>query len=139
MADKPTGPDTERAPGEPAMQALRCVFRSSGLSAITGLVPVPIFTLVATCGILLVMLHRLSRIHGMPFSTHRGKSVLAGLAGAFLACWSGYGIVSSLFRIVPIAGPVLAVLAVPACCAVTTWLIGKGFTRTWIPGRSSIS
>ena len=84
-------------------------------------------------GVQIQMLRRLSKIYDVPFSANLGKSLIAALAGALVPAASGMGAVS-LVKSVPVAGTVVAVLAMPTLSAGATYAIGMAFTEHFASG-----
>src|SRR5690349_21970897 len=122
MAQEPSGPGTpgkgevttdSSAPtsGEtkPERRELACklVDRFAIWAGIAGIVPVPVLDLVAVGGLQLQMLRRLSQMYDVPFSTNKGKSVIASLAGSLIPASSAAG-AASLLKGVPILGSVIS-------------------------------
>ena len=77
----PSTPVTEAEREEAASQL---VDRFSLWSGAAGLIPVPLFDVLAVGGVQMQMLRRLSEIYNVPFTDNRGKSVIASLAGAII-------------------------------------------------------
>jgi len=111
----------------------KIVDRFSLYSGAAGLIPVPGLDLATVGGVQIQMLRRLSRIYDVPFSVNRGKALIAALAGALLPATSGMGAVS-LVKGVPIAGSLVAVVAMPTLSAGATFAIGKAFIEHFASG-----
>ena len=138
MADEPidsgTTPMTDEQRDELASQV---VDRFSLWSGAAGLIPVPILDIAAVGGVQLQMLRRISEIYGVPFSSNRGKSIVASLAGAIIpastATTTAMG-VGSLMKGLPGVGTVIGALTMPVFSAGATYVIGKVFIQHFASG-----
>ncbi len=126
-APEPASAEERRAAAD------KIVDRFSWYSGAAGLIPVPGLDLATVGGVQIQMLRRLSRIYGVPFSVNRGKALIAALAGALLPATSGMG-AASLVKGVPIAGSLVAVVAMPTLSAGATYAIGKAFIEHFASG-----
>ena len=113
--------------------AEKVVERFSMYSGAAGLIPLPGIDLATVGGVQIQMLRRLSQIYGVPFSMNLGKSLIAALAGALVPATSGMGAVSQV-KSVPVAGTVVAVMAMPALSAGATYAIGMAFSEHFASG-----
>ena len=113
--------------------AEKVVERFSMYSGAAGMIPLPGIDLATVGGVQIQMLRRLSQIYGVPFSKNLGKSLIAALAGALVPATSGMGAVS-LVKSVPVAGTVVAVMAMPALSAGATYAIGMAFSEHFASG-----
>lgn len=113
--------------------AEKVVERFSMYSGAAGLIPLPGIDLATVGGVQIQMLRRLSQIYGVPFSENLGKSLIAALAGALVPATSGMGAVS-LVKSVPVAGTVVAVMAMPTLSAGATYAIGMAFIEHFASG-----
>ena len=126
-SSEPATPEERRASAEKAVE------RYSLYSGAAGLIPVPGLDLATVGGVQIQMLRRLSQIYGVPFSANLGKSLLAALAGATIPAASGMGAVS-LVKSVPVAGTIVAVMAMPTLSAGATYAIGLAFVEHFASG-----
>ena len=138
MANEPTDsgttPMTDEQRDELASQA---VDRFSLWSGAAGLIPVPVVDMVAVGGLQLQMLRRLSEIYGVPFSTNRGKSIIASLAGAIIPASTATTTamsVGSLMKGLPGIGTMVGALSMPVFSAGATYVIGKVFIQHFASG-----
>ena len=122
-----TSPDDRRAAAE------KVVERYSMYSGAAGLIPVPGVDLATVGGVQIQMLRRLSKIYDLPFSANLGKSLIAALAGCLVPAASGMGAVS-LVKSVPVAGTIVAVMAMPTLSAGATYAIGMAFVEHFASG-----
>jgi uncharacterized protein (DUF697 family) len=127
QAPETTSSDEQRAAAE------KVVERFSLYSGAAGLIPLPGVDLATVGGVQIQMLRRLSQIYGVPFSDNRGKALIAALAGALVPATSGMGAVS-LVKSVPVAGTVVAVMAMPTLSAGATYAIGMAFIEHFASG-----
>jgi uncharacterized protein (DUF697 family) len=113
--------------------AEKIVERFSLYSGAAGLIPLPGIDLATVGGVQIQMLRRLSQIYDVPFSENLGKSLIAALAGVLVPATSGIGAVS-LAKSVPVAGTVVAVMAMPTLSAGATYTIGMAFIEHFASG-----
>jgi uncharacterized protein (DUF697 family) len=134
MSEQTTSPETETAAAEAQRAAAeKTVERYSLYGGAAGLIPLPGVDLATVGGVQIAMLRRLSQIYDVPFSENLGKSLIAALAGCLVPATSGMGAVS-LVKSVPVAGTVVAVLAMPTLSAGATYAIGMAFTEHFASG-----
>ena len=117
--------------------ASQLVDRFSLWSGAAGLIPVPFVDMAAVGGVQLQMLRRLSEIYGVPFSTNRGKSIVASLAGAIIPASTAATTamsVGSLLKAVPGVGTAVGALSMPVFSAGVTYVIGKVFIQHFASG-----
>jgi uncharacterized protein (DUF697 family) len=131
MAETPSSeaisPEDRRSAAE------KVVERFSLYSGAGGLIPIPGVDLATVGGLQIQMLRRLSRIYDVPFSANLGKSLIAALAGSMIPATSGMGAVS-LAKSIPVAGTVVAVMAMPTLSAGATYTIGMAFIEHFASG-----
>jgi uncharacterized protein (DUF697 family) len=129
-----TSAPPETAPADAQRTAAeKVVDRYSLYSGAAGLIPVPGVDLATVGGVQIAMLRRLSQIYDVPFSENLGKSLIAALAGALVPATSGMGAVS-LVKSVPVAGTIVAVMAMPTLSAGATYAIGTAFIEHFASG-----
>ena len=122
-----TPPDGRRA------IAVKLVERFSLWSGVAGIIPVPFVDLAAVGGVQIQMLRRISQIYGVPFSTNRGKALIASLAGSMIPASSGMG-AASLTKSVPVVGTAVSAIVMPALSAGATYAIGMAFIQHFASG-----
>jgi uncharacterized protein (DUF697 family) len=133
-SEETPSPETETAAAEAQRAAAeKVVERYSMYSGAAGLIPVPGVDLATVGGVQIQMLRRLSKIYDVPFSSNLGKSLIAALAGALVPAASGMGAVS-LVKSVPVAGTIVAVMAMPTLSAGATYAIGLAFIEHFASG-----
>jgi uncharacterized protein (DUF697 family) len=79
------------------------------------------------------MLRRLSQIYGVPFSSNRGKSIIASLMGSMIPATSGMGVASAL-KAIPVIGTAAGTLTMSGVSAGATYAIGKVFIQHFASG-----
>lgn len=85
-----------------------------------GLIPVPLFDLVAVTAIQLDMLKQLADLYGADFSQAQGKAFVSALTGGTLA-----KIGSSLVKAIPGVGTLLGGLSMSALSGASTYAVGR--------------
>jgi uncharacterized protein (DUF697 family) len=138
-SEETPSPETETAAAEAQRAAAeKVVERYSMYSGAAGLIPVPGVDLATVGGVQIQMLRRLSKIYDVPFSANLGKSLIAALAGALVPAASGMGAVS-LVKSVPVAGTIVAVMAMPTLSAGATYAIGLAFIEHFASGGTLLN
>ena len=95
----------------------------TALASTVGAMPLPLLDMLAVGALQLNLIHDLSRLYGVDFSTQRAKAAIAALlSGAQTGL-----VVSSVFKYVPVVG--YAIASIPAAAAVggVTYAVGKVF------------
>jgi uncharacterized protein (DUF697 family) len=130
----PSTPVTEAEREETASQL---VDRFSLWSGAAGLIPVPLFDVLAVGGVQMQMLRRLSEIYNVPFTDNRGKSVIASLAGAIIPASTATTTAmtfGSMIKGVPGFGSMIGALTMPVYSAGATYVIGRVFMKHFASG-----
>lgn len=104
-------------------RAINVLHYHAALSGTAGVLPLPVLDTLLVGSLQLNLIHDLSRLYGVDFSTQRAKAAIAALLGGMQ---SGL-LVSSMLKYVPVVG--YAVVSIPAAAAVgaVTYAIGKVF------------
>jgi uncharacterized protein (DUF697 family) len=110
------------------------VWSAAGL----GLVPVPLFGLVAVTGVQLNMLRKISGIYGIPFSKNVVKNILGSLLGALVPTGVAFPLASAA-KAVPAVGTILGVLAMPVFASASTWAVAKIFIQHFASGGTFLT
>jgi uncharacterized protein (DUF697 family) len=113
--------------------ALEIVKRHALYAAAVGLVPVPVLNLAGVVGFELKMLKNLAEHYEIPFREDAGKHIVGSLIGGLSATELGYGAVFTL-KGLPLLGPVLALVSMPAFAGALTWAVGKVFIQHFESG-----
>ena len=143
MADEQTSSGTSPMTDEQRDEAAsQIVDRFSLWSGAAGLIPVPIVDIAAVGGLQLQMLRRISEVYGIPFSSNRGKSIIASLAGALIPASTATTTamsVGSLMKGLPGVGTVIGALTMPVFSAGATYVIGKVFIQHFASGGTLLN
>lgn len=125
------GPREEPAAAERAARRARAeslVKDHMLMSLGAGLIPAPLFDLVAGAGIQLALLKRLSDLYGVPFSESMARGLVASVLGGIGAGALATGLFFSGVKLLPGAGTVLGVVSLPVGLAAITYALGTLFT-----------
>jgi uncharacterized protein (DUF697 family) len=98
-----------------------------------GLVPIPIFDLVALTGVQLKMLHSISKVYEVKFQEHVVKSLLGSLLGGLFP-YSLAPAFASIVKVVPIIGQTTGVLSMTIFAGASTYAVGKIFIQHFASG-----
>lgn len=102
------------------------VVRSHALWATgAGLVPVPLFDLVAVTAIQLDMLKALARLHHADYSEASGKAFVSALTGSTFAKLG-----SSAVKALPVIGPLLGGVSMSVLSGASTYAVGQAALRS---------
>jgi uncharacterized protein (DUF697 family) len=137
MTTESTASSTPVTEAEREEAASQLVDRFSLWSGAAGLIPVPLFDVLAVGGVQMQMLRRLSEIYNVPFTDNRGKSVIASLAGAIIPASTATTTAmtfGSLIKGVPGFGSMIGALTMPVYSAGATYVIGRVFMKHFASG-----
>lgn len=98
-----------------------------------GFIPMPLVDWAAISAIQVKMVHDIAGIYEVPFSASRIRSIVASLIGGGAGTSLGY-VSQYLVKALPVVGPVLGVLSVPAMAGSVTWAMGKMFIMHFASG-----
>jgi len=98
-----------------------------------GLVPIPVFDLVALLAIELKMLHSLADHYEVPFSQHLGKSLIVSLVGGVLPASITFT-ASSMLKWIPGVGSLAGGASVAILSGAVTYAVGKVFIQHFESG-----
>lgn len=110
---------------EKADQLIRNYAFSSG---ITGFIPVPIIDFLGLLGTQRVMLWRLSKLYGIPFSQNLARALLTTLMTS-VASVVGSPIVGSMLKAIPGIGTIVGGSSMAALGGAATYAVGKVFQK----------
>lgn len=108
-------------------QAAEIVKRNMIWSAGVGLVPVPMFELVAITAVELKLIKELADLYETPFREDLAKSAVVSLVGSLGSVALGKVLAISSLRFVPFIGVPMAFASVSAIAAGVTYATGKVF------------
>lgn len=114
-------------------QAEAIVNRYIGWSAGGAVIPFPVWDLAAVTAVQMKMISDLSALYEVPFTKTLGRASVAGLLGS-LAPAAATPVAISLFKLVPVVGPIMAFASGPSFAAAATYGIGKVFTKHFEAG-----
>ncbi len=125
-----------RFPGleERLARANTIVYRNVIWTLGAGLVPVPVFDLVAVTGLQLKMLRELASLYGVPFNEGLSKKSLMSLSAGIGGVGLGTAIASSVAKSIPIIGAALGTVSVSVVSAAYTLATGRVFTMHFESG-----
>jgi uncharacterized protein (DUF697 family) len=106
-------------------QARAIVRRYMFGNAAVGLIPIPLFDLVALTGVQMKMVHSLAELYGVDFSAELVKNSVVTMVGSLGSLTLGGAIAASAFKFIPIFGTTAAVLSLPVISAGITYAVGK--------------
>lgn len=104
-----------------------------------GVVPMPIFDLVAISGVQIKMVREISNLYGVPFSTNVVKSLIAAFIASTGSTGIARNIVCSILKMVPGIGNVLAIASMPLTCGAFTYAVGKIFIMHFESGGTLLN
>ena len=99
-----------------------------------GLIPIPLADMAAVAGVQLKMLGELASHYDVPFSEHRGKSIISALVGGVAARSFAFGTAGSLLKAIPVFGSMAGMVAMPIFAGATTYAVGKVFVQHFASG-----
>lgn len=126
--------DTDR------QEAARTIVRNYSFgNAAVGLIPVPLFDLVALTGVQLKMVHSLSKLYGVRFNKDVVKGTLVSLAGSLGSMTVATGLFLSALKFIPAFGMATGGLLLPACSAAFTYAVGRTFIMHFEAGGNVLN
>jgi uncharacterized protein (DUF697 family) len=96
-------------------------------SAAAGVLPLPLFDLIAITGVQLKMVAEISAVYKVPFSEHAARSVILSLLGTLGGGAVATAFVASAFKFIPVAGPLAAWTTLPIAASAVTHSVGHVF------------
>ncbi len=102
-------------------------------SSLTGLIPVPLLDTVGLIGVQRLMLMRLSKLYGVPFSKNLAKAWISTLMTG-LAPKAATPLVGSLLKLIPGVGTLAGGTTTAALGGASTYAIGKVFQQHFAQG-----
>ncbi len=103
-----------------------------------GLIPVPLVDWAAISALQLKMIHDIAGVYETPFSESRVSSLIGSVAGGWAGTSAGYGL-SHMVKALPVVGPLLGGLTVPAAAGATTYALGKVFMQHFAMGGTLLN
>ncbi len=99
-----------------------------------GLIPIPLVDVAAVAGIQLKMLKELAEEYEIPFSEHRGKSIISALVGGVATPGLALGTAGTVLKAIPLIGSAAGMVAMPIFAGATTYAVGKVFILHFASG-----
>jgi uncharacterized protein (DUF697 family) len=99
-----------------------------------GVIPLPLLDAAATAAVQIRMLKQLAEIYEVPFREDRIKNICSSLVAGLGAPVIGSAVGISALKFVPVLGPIVALLAMPASSAAITYAVGKVFVQHFASG-----
>lgn len=113
--------------------ALEKVKKYSLFAAGAGFIPVPLADWAAISALQLKLVSDISDVYGVEFKKSRASSILGSLVGGWAGTTAGYGL-SAMVKTLPVVGPVLGGLTVPATAGASTYAVGVVFMQHFAAG-----
>lgn len=104
-----------------------------------GLLPIPLVEFVALSGLQVKLIKELSDHYGVPFRQDLAKSIVLSLVGSLGGMKIAQILATSSLRAVPIAGPMISALSLPAMSAGVAYAVGKVFIAHYETGGTLLS
>ena len=120
------------------VQAERIIHRNVLWALGAGVVPVPIFDVLAVTSVQAKMLRELSRLYKVDFKDGLAKKLVVSLLSAIGGVGIGAMIGASLFKLIPPVGIALGVVAVPVTSGAFTHAVGRVFVMHFEAGGTFI-
>jgi len=102
-------------------------------SSFTGFIPVPLVDMIGLIGMQRMMVYRLSKLYGVPYSKNLAKTYLGTLMGGFTATAASPAL-GSLLKMVPVIGTVAGGAGMAAMGSASTYALGKVFQQHFESG-----
>ena len=117
-----------------ASRAMEIVKRNMLWSAAAGVVPIPLFELVAITAIEVKLIKELADYYGVSFRKDLAKTAVLSLVGSLGSVALGKMIALSGLRVIPLFGQLVAAVSVPGIAAAITYAIGRVFVSHFEAG-----
>jgi len=119
-------------------EAQRIINKYTAIASGSALIPVPFLDLLTLGGIQLKMLQVLGKLHNYKFQDHAVKSII----GVLIDTLPAYAVVrtaGSLFKSIPIVGPILGGVTGFLYGAASTYALGKVFNMHFETGMTLLA
>ena len=119
-------------------EAMAIFYKNMMWSGGVGVLPFPIFDLLAITGVQVKMIKELADFYGVEFRKDLAKSIVMGLVGSLSGgVLAGIGAAVSM-KFVPVVGNLLAFVALPTASAGITYAVGKVFIQHFEAGGTML-
>ena len=120
-------------------RAARMVSKYAAASAVAGLIPIPWADITAISAVQMKMVHGLSKLYGVPFSSQWAQSLLASLTGSVAADGIGRIGLGSMLKMIPGVGHAVSMIALPGVACMATSTLGQIFTEHFESGGTLLN
>ncbi len=120
-------------------RAALIVSKYATASAAAGLLPLPLADVTLIGAVQMKMVHSLSKLYEVPFSSQWTRSLLASLAGGVASDGIGRVGLGSMLKLIPGIGHVASALALPGVAWATTSALGQVFTEHFAGGGTLLT
>jgi uncharacterized protein (DUF697 family) len=103
-----------------------------------GLIPIPMADLVGITAVQLNMLRKLAKLHEVPFTQHKVKSILTALVGGGGSVPVAEGF-ASLVKFIPVVGTTVGAVSMPITAGAVTYAVGKVFLQHFASGGTFLT
>lgn len=103
-----------------------------------GLIHVPLITMTALTALQMRLLYKLSHVYNQDFSQDAAKKIIGALLGSIMPLFATAPL-GSLFKLVPIIGPVVSLFVMPATGGASTYALGKVFIQHFESGGTFLT
>lgn len=98
------------------------------------LLPLPLLDMTLVAAIQLRMIKELTKVYELPFSEHRGKSLISALVTGYGVPCLAWGGMFSLLKTIPFVGLLAGGLALPVLTTASTYATGTIFANHFASG-----
>jgi uncharacterized protein (DUF697 family) len=99
-----------------------------------GILPIPVFDVVAITGVQIKLVKELADLYGVPFKEDIVKNLTGALLAGLGAPTVAAAVTISAFKFVPVLGPFVGLLSSPSFAVAFTYAVGKVFTQHFASG-----
>jgi len=114
------------------------IYKYTAIASGAGLIPIPFLDLMALSGIQLKMLYDLGKLYNYDFDEHRVKSIIGTLT-ASLPAHAMIKTSTTLFKLIPVVGPLLGGVSGYLYSSACTYALGKIFSVHFASGLSLLT
>lgn len=133
MTAEPTSTSTSNDPlstmnSEERLAAAEAILRRNVLWACgAGILPLPVFDMLAVTGIQIKTIKQLSNLYGISFREELAKKLVASLLTGVVGVGLGVALAASIAKLIPVVGTALGAVTVPVIAGALTHATGKVF------------
>jgi uncharacterized protein (DUF697 family) len=104
-----------------------------------GFLPIPMVEFIAISAVQVKLIKELSDHYDVPFRKDLAKKIVISLIGGLGGVTIGQALAASSLRAVPVLGPVIAAISLPAMSAGAAYAVGKVFIAHYETGGTLLS